>query len=100
MKLTKAKILILVPVTFITIFALVSIIAANLGDDAIISIGFLFGFLTMPTSYLIDGIFYKFMNENVPMYIQFISIGISGLINIGIIEGLYVFFTRENKIDI
>jgi thiamine transporter ThiT len=93
----KNKILILIPFVFTILFIIFSIIAFKSGEDKIVSTGFLFGVLTMPTSIIFNQLIDIIMNHKVPIVIQYTFMGLAGLFNILIIEGLYLLFKRKDN---
>jgi hypothetical protein len=99
LKINKKTILIAIPVLFVISYTIACLFAICKGGDIAISIGFLFGFLTMPTSIAINLIAYKLSHGNASLFVQYILIAVAGLINIGIIEGLYIYSKRKKKYD-
>jgi len=97
LKVNEKAILIAIPTLFIISYSIACLYAFCKGGDTAISIGFLFGLLTMPTSIAINLIVYKISQGNAPFYVQYICIAVAGLINIGIIECLYIYSKRKKK---
>lgn len=79
----------LLPLTFTLVFGILLAISLIRGEDALIGLAFLFGFLTLPTSFLVDTLFVRLMGNELPFSVQLAEVYISGLINM-IVIGLLV----------
>jgi len=89
------KVYIVVPIAFICVFNCAILVSLNVGSDSMISTGFLFGTITFPTSYLLNVIVDKILDNNVPLSLQYLLIGVAGVTNIVILELIHFLLDRR-----
>lgn len=89
---------ILLPLIFSLVFIIFLFVSLGRGEEGLMGMGFIFAFISLPTSMLISSISFTLYKGDVPFFIQLAETYISGLLNcftLGLIINLLIRFFKK-----